>query len=220
MVIEHRKSIVSDVSRKLRSAIHAVRAERFYVLCGPPNVVPTSIPCEVRCVTEFSNEVGRELTRIKGFAVDWKRRFNFLHRCYLTVCEGTVVGYGWVSPGSWLLGMDRPLGLLAGDVAFIYDEITTAAYRGNRLAPARLAFMANDMAKLGFSRSCLLIADNNVASQRSALLAGYRPSASVVRLHRFAMRLRFPQGAPPRELQLGPHRHIEPVLASATHHHN
>lgn len=215
MLIEHRKSLAGTFSRKLRSAIHALRVERFYVLCGPPKIVPTSIPFDIRCISSFTPEIGRELTRIKGFEVNWKRRFDLSHRCYLTYCDGQAVGYGWVSPGSWLLGLEQPLGLLAQDVAFIYDEITMDGYRGKRLAPARLAHMATDMSHMGFSRSCQLIADDNIPSQRSALAAGYTPTSSVIRLHRFALRFRFPEGAPPPELRLGANPHY---FAAATAH--
>lgn len=215
MLIEHRKGLVGTFSRKLRSAIHALRVERFYVLCGPPTIVTPLILCEIRCVTEFTPELGRELTRIKGFEVNWKRRFDLQHRCYLTYCDGRAVGYGWVSPGSWLVGLEQPLGLLAQDVAFIYDEITLEAYRGKRLGPARLGFMASDMSSKGFSRSCQLIADDNYPSQRSALAAGYKPTSSVVRLHRFALRFRFPEGAPPPEFRQGANPHY---FAAATAH--
>jgi hypothetical protein len=215
MLAEQRKSLVGTVSRKLRSAIHAVRVERFYILCGPPSVVEPKIPCEIRCVTEFTPQIGLELSRIKGFEVNWKRRFDLSHRCYLTICDGQAVGYGWVSPGSWLLGIEQPLGPLAQDVAFIYDEITLERYRGKRLGPARLGFIANDMCRLGFSRSCQLIADDNLPSQRSALMAGYKRTESVVRLHRFALRFRFPEGAPPPELQTDSFSHY---FAAATAH--
>ena len=215
MLIEHRKSLVGTVSRKLRSAIHAVRVERFYVLSGPPKSVQTTLPCEIRCVTKFTPEIGGELTRIKGFEVNWKRRFDMSHRCYLTFCDGKAVGYGWVSPGSWLLGLEQPLGLLAPDVAFIYDEITMDGFRGKRLAPARLAFMATDMSGLGFPRSCQLIADDNYPSQRSASLAGYQSTTSVIRLHRVALRFRFPEGAPPPEFRTGVSSHY---FAAATAH--
>lgn len=215
MLAEQRKSLVGTVSRKLRSAIHAVRVERFYVLCGLPTLVEPKIPYEIRCVTEFTPQIGRELDRIKGFEVNWKRRFDLSHRCYMTFCDGQAVGYGWVSTGTWLLGMEQPLGPLAQDVAFIYDEITLERYRGNRLAPARLGFMASDMHRLGFCRSCQLIADDNLPSQRSALMAGYERTESVVRLHRFALRFRFPEGAPPADLRDDSFSHY---FAAATAH--
>jgi hypothetical protein len=47
----------------------------------------------------------------------------------------------------------------------------------------------------------MLIADDNFASHKSALAAGYQRTDSVVRLHRVAMRIRFPEGSPPREIQ-------------------
>lgn len=201
MSLAIRKNIVGTFSRKLRSAFHAVRIERFYTLYGLPNLVAAAIAYEVQSVTKFSPDIGQELTRIKGFDVNWQRRFDLGHRCYLTICDGRAVGYGWVSPASWLLGLEHSLGRLASDVAFIYDEITTERYRGKKLAPARLAYMATDMHKQGYVRSCQLIADDNLPSQRSALSAGYRPSANVIRLHRFAMHFRFPLGGPPPELQ-------------------
>lgn len=201
MVALSNKNLMGIVSRKIRSAMHTVRAERFYVLDSEPALVTPRIPCRFECITRHDATIDRTLTQIKGFEVNWKRRFDMAHRCYLTICEGRPVGFGWVSMGSWHLGLDQPIGPLAPDVAYIYDEITCDGFRGNKLAPARLSHIAGDMAAAGYGRSCMLIADDNFASQKSALAAGYRRTESIVRMHRYALRIRFPEGAPPREIQ-------------------
>jgi len=203
MLDEQRSGLVEKLCRKLRSAIYKVRVERFYVLDGPPSPVAYALAHEIRCLTQFSPELGRELTRVKGFKINWKKRFDLAHRCYLSVCDGKAIGYGWVCFGSWFVDLEKPLGFLQKDVAYIYDEITMDGYRGKRLAPARLAYMAADMKGQGYPRSCQLIADDNYPSQRSALTAGYQATSSVVRLHRFALRLRVHQGSPPRKFRLG-----------------
>ena len=215
MLVDRPHALMKTVSRKVRSAIHAVRIERFFALAGPPRVVEPKIPCEIQCITKYTRDVAELLTRIKGFEVNWKRRFDFSHRCYLTLCDGKAVGYGWASLGTWLMGLEEPLGMLAPDVGFIYDEITLESHRGNRLGPARLAHIANDLATIGYPRSCQLIADDNVPSQRSALAAGYQRTESVVRMHRFAMRFRIPEGCPPPDFRCTAHPHY---FAAATAH--
>lgn len=215
MQIECPRELMRSVSQKLRSAIHAVRVERFYTLTGPASIVQALVPYEIRVVTRLTAREAADLTLIKGFSVNWWQRFELGHRCYMTYCEGRPVGYGWVSLGSWLVGMEQPLGLLAPDVGFIYDEITLPEFRGQRLAPARLSFIASDLATLGYRRSCQLIADENLASQRSALLAGYQRTESVIRIHRFAVGFRVPEGCPPPEMCNCEHPHY---FAAATAH--
>lgn len=215
MQIEHRREVLRNASRKLRSIIHAVRAERFYVLSGPPNAVEPRVPCEIRVVTSLTTRYADHLTRVKGFCANWWHRIELGHRCYMTYCEGSPVGFGWVSLGSWLVGAEQPLGQLAPDVGFIYDEITLPEFRGKRLAPSRLAHIASDLAKLGYRRTCQLIADDNPASQRSAQLAGFKRTDSVIRMHRVALGFRVPEGGPPPELRASNHPHN---FAAATAH--
>lgn len=215
MLIERQKGVIQTMSRKLRSAIHAVRVERFYTLSGPPNPIKPRIACDIRCITHYTPGMAAELTRIKGFEVRWKHRFDLGHRCYLTMHDGKAIGYGWVSLGTWLLGLEEPLGMLAPDVGFIFDEITLPQFRGNRLGPARLSCMASDMATLGYPRSCQLISDDNIASQCSAMAAGYKRTESVIRMHRYALRIRVPEGSPPAELGSTTH---PSYFAAATAH--
>ena len=129
-------SLVGIVSRKLHSAVHFVRTERFYVLNGKPNPVEARLPCEIQCMTGYTDQLRQQLNRIKGCEGNWKRRFALSHRCYLVVVKDQAVGYGWVIPAAWQIGHERQSGPLAEDVAFLYDGITLDAYRGNRLGPA------------------------------------------------------------------------------------
>lgn len=186
--------------RKFRSAVHKVRVERFYVLDTAPNRIKPRISIEFKCFERLDEGLASQLARVKGRKANWQRRFDLGHRCYLALYKGEPVGFGWVSLSGWLIGNEQPLGSLAGDVAFGYDGITCEPWRGNRIASARLAYEFHDMQRLGFERSCLLIADENRASQRSSALVGYRRTESVVRIHRWMMVHRTLEGGPPAEV--------------------
>jgi GNAT superfamily N-acetyltransferase len=167
-----------------------------------PNRIEPRIPVEFECVERLEEGLASRLSRIKGKEVNWQRRFDLGHRCYLALHNGEPVGFGWVCPAGWLIGNEQPVGALARDVAFSYDGITCEPWRGNRIASARLAYIFHEMQRQGFERSCLLIADENRASQRSTALVGYRRTESVVRIHRWMMILRTIEGGPPAEVLL------------------
>ena len=106
-------------------------------------------------------------------------RFSGGRRCYVARVGGAVAAYGWVSfEEEWIGELGKRLRLAPGD-AYVWDCVCLPAYRGKRLFPALLAYVARDLRTEGLRRVWIGANTESVASQKGIALAGFQPMADV-----------------------------------------
>jgi RimJ/RimL family protein N-acetyltransferase len=99
--------------------------------------------------------------------------------CYIASIEGKIVTYGWVTfDEEWIGELGLNFRLKAGE-AYIWNCATLPAYRGLRLYPALLAYILRELQTQGQQRVWICADDDNLASQRGMLLAGFQPIADI-----------------------------------------
>lgn len=187
-------TLAATTSARFRPLWHD---ERFYVLDGPPSPVEAAVPLSFERYTAWSEELETAIRTIRESAANLEPRFARGHSCFILRHDGAPVGCGWASVGEW--GGDGPARPLTTDAAFVYDGFTRADYRGKRIAPARQAHVANTLRAQGCVRICTTIRDDNVASQKAALRAGYRRTEHLVRVYRMRIMSWLQSGGPPPE---------------------
>jgi GNAT superfamily N-acetyltransferase len=195
---------------KARSALRKIRVERFYVLDSAPEPIPARIPVDFHTVQHFDENLADRLSRLTGKCANWQGRIQLGHHCILAVHEDELIGSIWICPAGWFISKERPLGLLAPDVGFVYDAFVAAHLRGQRIGSARLVYLYHQMKEKGLKRNCITVEDGNKPSIRSVLQVGYRPTNSVVRLHRWMMIHQWVDGGPPNEVL--PHNEKAPLF--------
>lgn len=173
------------------------RDERFYVLEDEPAAVEPLIPLTFERHTVWSARLDKALNVIRGTLGNAESRLSRGHSCFVLRHDDEPVGCGWASIGEW--GGDGPPKQLAGDAAFVYDGFTRSEYRGKRIAPARQMHVARQLRLDGCVRICTTIRDDNVASQKAALRAGYRRTDHFVRVYRMRIMGWLQSGGPPPE---------------------
>ncbi len=106
-------------------------------------------------------------------------RFATGRRCYACYVEGKIAAYGWVTFDEEQIGeIDLSLRMKTGE-AYIWDCATLPAYRGQRLYPALLAYMLDDLSAEGLQRIWIGTDVDNVASQKGVALAGFQPIIDI-----------------------------------------
>jgi ribosomal protein S18 acetylase RimI-like enzyme len=109
-------------------------------------------------------------------------RFARQCRCYAAWVEGTLAAYGWVTYDEEGIG---ELGLrlrLAPGEAYIWDCATLPAYRGQRLYPALLVYISNELRAEGVRQALIGADSDNLASQKGMLRAGFQAVADILML--------------------------------------
>jgi ribosomal protein S18 acetylase RimI-like enzyme len=129
-------------------------------------------------------EQARELVEAMGLASvePLLQRFARGGQCYGAYVEEArqLAAYGWVSFQQETIG---ELGLtlrLREGTAYIWDCATLPPYRGRRLYPALLRFMAEALRRQGIRRLWIGADADNHASHRGIELAGFRVLADVL----------------------------------------
>ncbi len=129
-------------------------------------------------------------------ATEVLRRFATGRRCYAARVEGTLTTFGWVTFDEEEIGeIGLRIRLTEGE-AYIWDCVTVPAYRGQRLFPALLASIANELRTEGLTQIWVGADDDNRASQRGIALAGFRPVADLVLAHAGTTRVLEIRGRP------------------------
>jgi len=98
------------------------------------------------------------------------QRFANRKRCYAGKVEGKLATYGWVTFDEERIGeLGLNIRLQAGE-AYIWDCATLPAYRGQRLYPALLAYMLNELQSEGLRRVWIGTDADNLPSQSGVAL--------------------------------------------------
>jgi ribosomal protein S18 acetylase RimI-like enzyme len=108
------------------------------------------------------------------------QRFATGRRCYIACVEGRLAAYGWVSFDVEAIGeLGSSIHLQKGE-AYIWGCETLAAYRGQRLYPALLAYMLAALQADGMHRVWIGADADNLASQSGLTRVGFQPIADAM----------------------------------------
>ena len=124
------------------------------------------------------------------------QRFANRKRCYAGKVEGKLATYGWVTfdeEGIGELGLN--IRLQAGE-AYIWDCATLPAYRGQRLYPALLAYMLNELRSEGLRRVWIGTDADNLPSQSGVALVGFQPIVDILITRVLTIRRLWARGRP------------------------
>ncbi|HZU70741.1 MAG TPA: GNAT family N-acetyltransferase [Ktedonobacteraceae bacterium] len=124
------------------------------------------------------------------------RRFSTGRRCYAAMVGNVLAAYGWVSLEEEEIGELHLHIRLARGEAYIWDCATIPAYRGQRLYPALLTYIARQLQSEGLSRIWIGADSDNYASQTGMALAGFQPIADIVDTCVLALRRLWLRGRP------------------------
>lgn len=108
-----------------------------------------------------------------------EQRFAAGKRCYVALVEGKLAAYGWATFDQEAIGELGLLVHLKPGEAYIWDCVTLPEYRGLRLYPALLAYIARELQAGGFQRVWIGANADNVASQSGMRQVGFVPIADV-----------------------------------------
>jgi GNAT superfamily N-acetyltransferase len=130
------------------------------------------------------------------------RRFAAGKRCYTGTVEGTLATFGWVTFDEELIGELRLRIRLSPGEAYIWNCVTLPAYRGQRLYPALLWHMINDLREEGIKRIWIGADADNLPSQTGIALCGFQPIIDMVLDRALAIRMIWARGCPGAPPQL------------------
>jgi GNAT superfamily N-acetyltransferase len=130
------------------------------------------------------------------------RRFASGKRCYTGTVEGELATYGWVTYDEELIGeLSLRIRLVPGET-YIWDCATLPAYRGQRLYPALLWHMINDLRTEGLRRIWIGADADNLPSQTGIVLCSFQPIVDIVMDRVLAIRMSWARGCPGAPEQL------------------
>jgi GNAT superfamily N-acetyltransferase len=130
------------------------------------------------------------------------RRFAAGKRCYTGTVEGELATYGWVTYDEELIGELSLRIRLAPGETYIWDCATLPAYRGQRLYPALLWHMINDLRTEGLRRIWIGADADNLPSQIGIVLCSFQPIVDIVLDRVLAIRMSWARGCPGAPEQL------------------
>jgi len=130
------------------------------------------------------------------------RRFASGKRCYTGTVEGELATYGWVTYDEELIGELSLRIRLAPGETYIWDCATLPAYRGQRLYPALLWHMINDLRTEGLRRIWIGADADNLPSQTGIVLCSFQPIVDIVMDRVLAIRMSWARGCPGAPEQL------------------
>jgi GNAT superfamily N-acetyltransferase len=130
------------------------------------------------------------------------RRFASGKRCYTGTVEGELATYGWVTYDEELIGELSLRIRLAPGETYIWDCATLPAYRGQRLYPALLWYMINDLRTEGLRRIWIGADADNLPSQIGIVLCSFQPIVDIVLDRVLAIRMSWARGCPGAPEQL------------------
>jgi GNAT superfamily N-acetyltransferase len=135
-------------------------------------------------------------------SVEVLRRFASGKRCYTGTVEGELATYGWVTYDEELIGELSLRIRLAPGETYIWDCATLPAYRGQRLYPALLWHMINDLRTEGLRRIWIGADADNLPSQTGIVLCSFQPIVDIVMDRVLAIRMSWARGCPGAPEQL------------------
>ncbi len=144
-----------------------------------PPAVTARVPAAFR---RAGSEDIPELTQAMGLSdqAEILRRFTAGKQCYTGRVDGRLATYGWVTFDKEDIGeLGLSLRLQSGE-AYIWGCGTPPAYRGQRLYPALLSYMLNELRAMGLRRVWIGADSDNIPSQRGMILAGFHPIADFL----------------------------------------
>lgn len=166
---------------------------------APPRVQP-------RIRAQFGTaglEAAAELARVMEMDVPSVRaRLESGRRCFVARVEGAIAAYGWVSRRNEYIGeQERDIQLQAVE-AYIWDCVTLARYRNQRLYSALLGEMLVALREEGVRRVWIGTGLANQASLRAFANAGFQPVLTLSYARGFRLRFLWMSGrtGAPREL--------------------
>ena len=123
-------------------------------------------------------------------------RFESGRRCYAARVDGVLAAYGWVSFEEEFVGeLHLRIRLLPGE-AYVWNCVTTPAYRKKYLYTALLAHIVRELQNEHLSRVWIGADLDNVPSQRGMARAGFTHVADLVVARVLALRQVWVQGRP------------------------
>jgi ribosomal protein S18 acetylase RimI-like enzyme len=147
-----------------------------------PSVRPLSLaPAVAVTFRRIGPEAALSLSQSMGLAdpAVVQHRFATGRRCYAGYVEGKIAVYGWVTFDEERIGeIGLSIRMRAGE-AYIWDCATLPPYRGQRLYPALLACMLDDLSARGLRRIWIGTDIDNVASQKGVALVGFQPIIGI-----------------------------------------
>lgn len=108
------------------------------------------------------------------------QRLSMGKHCYIARVEGKLVAYGWITFDKEHIGELGLSARLNEGEAYIWDCATLAAYRGKRLYPALLAYMFDELQRVGIRRVWIGTDADNLPSQSGVALVGCQPVVEII----------------------------------------
>lgn len=145
---------------------------------------PLPVPLMPRIPADFMRAGPQDVQELAqamaGDPIRMQQRLATGRHCYIGWVEGKLASYGWVTFDEEGIG---ELGLrirLQDGEAYIWGCETLSAYRGQRLYPALLTYMLDQLQRAGMHRVWIGADADNFASQKGFILAGFQPIADVM----------------------------------------
>src|SRR6266699_4192968 len=157
--------------------------------------------------TRAGPEIVQELARTMEFDDPTAILQRFTRGChgYIARIEGKLAAYGWVTFDEESIGeLGLSIRLKTGD-AYIWDCATLPAYRGQRLYPALLAYMLNELQSEGLRRVWIGTDADNLPSQSGVALVGFQPIVDILMTRVLTIRRLWARGRPgvPEQVVMG-----------------
>ncbi len=102
------------------------------------------------------------------------RRLNRGEICFAAIHDEKIVSYCWFAQGN--IGIEEigmAVSTLPGEV-YLYDAFTLSPWRGKGLYPLVLKEILLHADAIGFNRALIFVAENNKASRRGVVKAGFQ----------------------------------------------
>ena len=174
----------AEVTREegLASLWYKILGETFYrravlierPLDQPIQPVSPRVPVAISLLAE--NQVDEYCSfRPEADPAEMRQRLEAGRRCFVARHEGQIVHACWTMGGeAWIGYLDRRIRLAPGEV-YICESFTDPEFRGQNIAPARVAWMAQYYKDAGYQRLVAIIMPENRAAFRPPEKVGFRP---------------------------------------------
>jgi RimJ/RimL family protein N-acetyltransferase len=168
-------SFVGKVLRRLNRALGTERVRVYCLIaedalpnlsCPPGLAVTRLLPAQMSTLREVFSSFA--MSELEGA----QRRQS---QCYGAWLSGRLVHYAWVqaSGSHAILEAGRHIDIKHGEF-WIYDCRTNPSARGLGIYPYVLTFISNDHLRKGVGKGFVYTTEENVASQRGILKAGFQ----------------------------------------------
>lgn len=160
---------------RLSSRLAGLERTHIYRLCAG-DTRDAAAPCDIAIVTLDAGELVHLETIGPCDVEECRERLARGDACYAVFADGELAHYSWVQRAGAhpidAAGIEVPI--QPGDL-WIYNCRTANAHRGKGLYPHVLRRIVDDHFASGYACAWIYTSDDNVASQKGILRAGFTP---------------------------------------------